>query len=677
MPRKRTVSPNHRIDEKQYCPVPRIQLTPRRHPVLLYGLLVVLTVAAFLAVPSMAMTDVSTGECVADWRSSPMQLADYLWKYRDDMIQLWPNLAGYGVKDSSGIRTMIQQDTERAMQLSQQYGFGISTGENVVYTHGVTFKSYGDLWTPTDYGLVAETMMWRGQSIKQIYDCFTNKLGFDEDFTATALNIAHIAAANYSYCAFFRTHQDPNTGETYNHNCLDPNIYGSQFEYGSTGTVGTGLSTRVLSTFVVVFQGPSWILGQDGAIYMGQFPNPPSECLPNAVQSNTTNIPATDELGINQKTPWDYLYNKCITIDKLLGGGLDAVIIPEQVAKDFTKNDLTTLSGFYTIINYGIRPTIADTGPNPAHQFLPEDWTRMQSIYRRVMDELKQYSQQIGGGYDFTTLVKVPYDSTLPDSARKKIIWQSFPDPIQDEMQQFADPNRCTYQMLDTVGSDSSQGQCIDRNLLNRNYATRLYEYQKFSAVFSYQQRNDYFNAYISKACPSCDLTQIPRVLNLRTQYKDAIQEFLNASSSHAGSQAPAYVLDSTTADTTTPASPTVSWIQNIVQANNATNLAILDGKLISSSVLEPSNDTIQSPSLTAPYSYTVPNGEMQQALQRNQQFTKNPFDVQLMGFNALGVAAIWFVTQHHRTRNEPYPLPYSNFEEGLRKLSQWQMDEQ
>ncbi len=431
--------------------------------------------------------------CAVNWMESPRRLASFLWaQAKSGMIALFPQLSSYGPGDDSGLKAILSVNTTQAIQLSSQYGYGISgSGMNgAANTYGTLFRSYGDFWNPTNYGAYAEELFQRGASVQHVVDCFEKTLGFDKDFTASSINYATSRAANYIFCTMYRGHV-ADDGTAYNNNCLDPAIYGTNY-------------------YVISWQSPTWVYGIDGHIYDDQLPHPPSECLANdTAHSNSTRLPLQDQVGTPQNSALDYLFNLCITIDKLMGGSREMLIIPEAVAKQFTRQELLRTDALFGIIAYGIKPSFGDSGSVPTDQFTEQDFLSMQNTYHKVITALKDYGNQTG--YDFVSNLKGPVDDTrLPADLRKEINWKSFPDPMLEEMVDFADPNSCTTTILNEATS-TEPAHCVSQSRFEAAYADHLLGYLRLVGMFSQPQRLAYFERFLGFFFQPSVLQAIPQ----------------------------------------------------------------------------------------------------------------------------------------------------------------------
>lgn len=453
------------------------------------------------------------------WYSTKISdLVSYLWVYHKSEVLSLPEFQdiqtipkSYGEVPRE-FAFKITNDTQLAIRLTKQFGYGYGMNGQ----QGVA-QPYGIFWQANYWAELFHQMMRDGSTVHQIWTCGRNHYGFDENFVAAAISMAHTYMGNGEGWSY-----------SMNVNCndLDPAVYGEH-------------------PFCINVPEPGYVLLPDGHVAFGVGGCP---------------VYAMVELDGNGQTMPRYSHAGCFGAHSLL------LIVPEAVKNQVTPGELGGAYEFANIIWGGNGDPalihligVPELNPSP---YRP-NWEHWQQGYLALMKALNNYHVD-GLDWNFSRLTRVPLDTRFPDEIKEKIVWESFPSPLEELAPAFADPSITLEGLKACLGSESS---CVkfSGEEMAQSYALRVSEYLAKYGLFTWCQ-DSFIRPWLRNYVDDASINQLPN-FDIATdghynmfQYADAFSRYDPHATISLQTKLP-----STAAGTETKNS--VSFSGNIIQA--------------------------------------------------------------------------------------------------------------
>jgi hypothetical protein len=368
---------------------------------------------------------------------SPNKMSDYLWgQYHDKLIAEYPQLSvDTGKMHSTALDNMIFNDTPLAIHLDEEYPYGTP-----IMGGGV--QPYDIFWDPFTYSAMAKVLMQRDLVNDQdIWTCLRN-LGFDKNFTVATIALAHTMPWGAYYMS------SSSQGPTFH---FDPAVYGK-------------------NPYWMMPPEPGFTLRRDGHAAFGL-----GGCPYDALYYYDYSMTPPKEI-------WEDSAAACF------GSHLILLVVPEKVVDQIGLPTAMKAGTFAGMVSSG---GIFDLIGREEHQSdvtkYETNWEQWRSSYLTLINALNDYSRTSGLNYNFTHFTRFPYDTRFPPDIESKIIWDSFPSPIEEILLQFAATN-VTVNDLWTCIQDpyNCNWAAYSGRQMAQAYAERVYAYMQQYGLFAW-----------------------------------------------------------------------------------------------------------------------------------------------------------------------------------------------
>lgn len=374
---------------------------------------------------------------------SPRSLSDYLWgngAFEDQLISEYPQLEpDRGKMHSTLLDSMIFNNTQLAVKLGEEFPYGTA-----IMNGGV--MPYAMSWDPFSYAGFAKALTQQHVENDQIiWTCLRN-LGFDEQFVEATISLEHTVPWGY----FLPTSSNPLLNDVPGGLQLDPAVYGNH---------------PIIAANPME---PGFILRKDGHIVFGL-----GGCPISGLYYYDYSV-----------TPPKETYEDSIA--SCYGGHYILLIVPQKVVDQLGEGVVRKAGTFAGSVASG---DIFDLIARQEHQDetlkYQVNWQQWQSDYSTLVKALNDYSISSGLNYNFTHFERFPYDTRFLPSIESKIIWESFPSPLEEVLLQFSSPSITTSKIWQCLQDPyNCNWGTYSAQTMAQQYANRVYAYLQKYGLF-------------------------------------------------------------------------------------------------------------------------------------------------------------------------------------------------
>jgi hypothetical protein len=417
-------------------------------------------------------------------QATPNGFAAWLWGEDESAVtSQYPQLsADNGKAVSPLLEGIINANTTLASQLDSAYSYGVGSS--------TVIQPYAVYWNPPVLDGVV------GNSIQGMYYCSHNEMGFDDPITAATINLVHTGLIFMTSSAYGYSLGPTTTN-------LDPNVYGAH-------------------PLILVAPEPGFVIRRDGSIVFGD------PCPEGAL----------------------YYYDYSTYPPTIQGEESDAacfgdqnvyLIVPQTVVNNIGAAPVAGCAGFMQVLFGGngesaLAQEISREQSNPSsvqimNALQNKNWVYWQTSCTTLLNALQHYSVP-GANVNFAAFTRIPYDTRIPPGIQGKIIFQSFPSPLDAVMKYFTNPSvtllgawqnaslwSCVQQPSPYIEEDNEPGPppaCGGNALQGSNmgtiYAQEVYSYLKQYGEWQWGQSiiRPWLDNYVPDATNNATCTWAP-----------------------------------------------------------------------------------------------------------------------------------------------------------------------
>lgn len=405
---------------------------------------------SFLIVSVLVITPIqgepALSNCPPPWRTDDpwfstkvSNLVNYLWSQkREDLLNQFPQFQGESTQSLTpkDVSDLFTNNTDLAISMSQNYAYGYFNPEGINGTSGMLVNAslsqpYGTFWDPYYWGGELIREMKGGSTVHELWDCLRNHYGFDQDFSAASINLGYTLPYGRSTA-----------------NDLDPAVYGAH-------------------PYVIAAPEPEFVLLPTGHVAFGVGGCP---------------LGALETFDSHGNLTWGMSTAGCF------GGGV-LLIVPDDVVKVIGMNPILGTEGFLQIVFGGngdpalihfLTGEASDSSYQARLSGLETNWLYWKNSYWTLINALKNYHVP-NLNWNFSRFIRNPLDTRFPQEIERKIIWDSFPSPLEQLMPAYAGANVTLHGFID--GSVKFSGEAMAQS-----YAVLVAEYLAKNGLFTWAQ---------------------------------------------------------------------------------------------------------------------------------------------------------------------------------------------